>query len=172
MSIKTGPGLPVCAMKNPFFTTSGISEACLGWNAYFTTGFAIPIISLSWNASLPIIGVGTCPVTATIGAESACAVAIPVRILVAPGPDVAKHTPGFLLTLPNPSAIWAADCSCLVKMCLILHLANSSYIGRFAPPGKPNTSLTPSFSIAVIKAFAPIIFSILFIKFLSIILMC
>src|SRR3989338_5844263 len=83
-------------------------------------------------------------------------------MLVAPGPDVAKHTPGFLLTRPNPSAICAADCSCLTKMCRMLHLANSSYIGRFAPPGKPNTSLTPCFSIATINALAPVIVSILF----------
>ena len=89
-------------------------------------------------------------------------VAIPVRMFVAPGPDVAKHTPGFLLTRPNPSAICAADCSCRTKICLISHLANSSYIGRFAPPGKPNTSFTPSFSIATISALAPIIVSILF----------
>ena len=63
------------------------------------------MMSLSWNASLPIIATGTCPVTATIGEESAWAVAIPVKIFVAPGPDVAKQTPGFLLTLPNPSAM-------------------------------------------------------------------
>src|SRR3989304_1655797 len=98
---------------------------------------------------------------AIIGAESACAVAIPVRRFVAPGPEVAKHTPGFLLTLPYPSAICAADCSCRAKMCLMLLLKSSSYIGRFAPPGKPKTSFTPSFSKDFMRALPPFIFSII-----------
>ena len=62
-------------------------------------GLATPIISVSWNASFPIITNGTCPVTAIIGEESAYAVAIPVIRLVAPGPDVAKQTPAFLFIL-------------------------------------------------------------------------
>ena len=35
----------------------------------------------------------TCPVMQTIGEESSIAVAIPVTILVAPGPEVAMATP-------------------------------------------------------------------------------
>ena len=58
----------------------------------------------------------TCPVIAIIGDESAAAVAIPVIKLVAPGPDVAKQTPGFLDARAYPSAIWAAFCSCLTKI--------------------------------------------------------
>ena len=42
------------------------------------------------------VTVPTWPVMATIGTESICAVAKPVTRLVAPGPEVAKHTP----TLP------------------------------------------------------------------------
>ena len=171
-SINTGPGRPVSAIKKLFATASGISAAVLGWKAYLSTGFAMPMMSLSWNASRPIIFTGTWPVTATMGAESACAVAMPVRMFVAPGPEVAKHTPGFLLTRPKPSAMWAADCSCRTRMCLMSHRANSSYIGRFAPPGRPNTCLTPSRSMATMSAFAPDIFSILFIKPIAIILMC
>ncbi len=127
------------------------------------------MMSLSWNASFPIIATGTWPVTATIGAESACAVAIPVNKLVAPGPEVAKHTPGFLLTLPKPSAICAADCSCLTKIWRMLLFPNSSYIGRFAPPGRPKTSFTPSFSNDFISAVAPIIFSILLLSLIILI---
>ena len=41
---------------------------------------------------------------ATIGIESIIAVAIPVIRLVAPGPDVAKHTPTFPVALAYPSA--------------------------------------------------------------------
>ena len=59
-------------------------------------GIVMPKTSTSWNASVPISDVGTCPVTITIGTESRNASAIPVTRLVAPGPDVAMHTP----TLP------------------------------------------------------------------------
>ena len=44
--------------------------------------------------------VATCPVIATMGIESANASASPVIRLVAPGPDVAIHTP----TLPEARA--------------------------------------------------------------------
>ena len=60
----------------------------------------------------------TCPVIATTGTESIFAVAIPVSRFVAPGPDVAKHTPGFPDTFAYPSAACAAACSCLTRMCL------------------------------------------------------
>ena len=61
-----------------------------------------------------------------MGEESAYAVAIPVTRLVAPGPDVAKQTPAFLFILAYPSAICAAACSCLTKICLILESTNAS----------------------------------------------
>ena len=50
-------------------------------------------MSTSWNASVPIKDRPTCPVMQTIATESMCAVAIAVTKFVAPGPDVAKHTP-------------------------------------------------------------------------------
>jgi acetolactate synthase-1/2/3 large subunit len=55
---------------------------------------------------------------ATAQADSAPMVAVTGQVnkFVAPGPDVAKQTPGFLLTLPKPSAICAADCSCLTSI--------------------------------------------------------
>ena len=53
-----------------------------------------------------------------MGEESAWAVATPVTRLVAPGPEVATHTPTFPLALAYPSAAWAAPCSCLVSMCI------------------------------------------------------
>ena len=62
----------------------------------FVTGIVIPVISTSWKESFPKRLVGTCPVIATIGMESIYAVAIPVTRFVAPGPEVAIHTP----TLP------------------------------------------------------------------------
>ena len=78
-------------------------------------------------------------------------------MFVAPGPDVAKHTPGLRLTRPNPSAMCAADCSCRTRMWRMSDLNSSSYMGRLAPPGRPNTCLTPSLDMALMRAAAPII---------------
>ena len=58
------------------------------------------MMSTSWNASLPIKLLTTCPVIAISGDESIYAFAIPVTKLVAPGPEVAKQTP----TLPEALA--------------------------------------------------------------------
>ena len=54
----------------------------------------MPMMSVSWKASRPIMARDTWPVIATSGVLSMCAVAIPVTRLVAPGPDVATQTPG------------------------------------------------------------------------------
>ena len=56
----------------------------------------MPVMSISWKASLPSRAAGTLPVMATMGTESSWAVAIAVTRLVAPGPLVPMHTP----TLP------------------------------------------------------------------------
>ena len=56
-------------------------------------GSVMPVMSISWNASLPIRAPGTLPVIATIGIESSWAVAMAVTRLVAPGPLVPIHTP-------------------------------------------------------------------------------
>jgi len=53
----------------------------------------MPVMSVSWNASDPMRRLPTCPVMQTIGDESIIAVAMPVTMLVAPGPDVAMATP-------------------------------------------------------------------------------
>jgi len=74
-------------------------------------GAVRPVVSVSWKASLPTNSVGTCPVSATIGSESMSASAMPVARLVAPGPEVAKQTPGVPETMPKASAAWAAACS-------------------------------------------------------------
>ncbi len=60
----------------------------------------MPVMSASWKPSRPMRAVMTCPVTHTMGTESIQALAMPVTRLVAPGPDVAKHTP----TLPDTRA--------------------------------------------------------------------
>ena len=83
---------------------------------------------------------------ATIGIESIYAVAIPVTKLVAPGPDVAKHTPTFPVALAYPSAAWAAACSWQVNTWWILseYLYSSSYIFNTAPPSSSNVLINIS----------------------------
>jgi hypothetical protein len=53
----------------------------------------------------------TWPVMATMGTESSSASARPVTKLVAPGPDVAMHTPTSPVTLPYPSAAKISPCN-------------------------------------------------------------
>src|SRR5215211_5861636 len=53
----------------------------------------MPVISVSWKASLPSTALETCAVIATIGVLSIQASAIAVTRLVAPGPLVPRHTP-------------------------------------------------------------------------------
>jgi hypothetical protein len=57
-------------------------------------GRVMPVMSISWNASVPRTLEETWPVMATMGIESSMAVAMPVTRLVAPGPEVAMQTPG------------------------------------------------------------------------------
>ena len=59
-------------------------------------GRVMPIVSASWKPSVPIMKVGTWPVSTTMGIESISASVSPVTVLVAPGPDVTSTTP----TLP------------------------------------------------------------------------
>src|ERR1035441_6690872 len=56
-------------------------------------GRVMPVMSISWNASVPRTLEETCPVMQTMGTESSMAVAMPVTRLVAPGPEVAMATP-------------------------------------------------------------------------------
>ena len=56
-------------------------------------GSVMPVMSVSWNASDPISLLPTWPVMHTMGDESIIAVAMPVTMFVAPGPEVAIATP-------------------------------------------------------------------------------
>ena len=78
----------------PISRTSDTSHECL------TIGIVIPVMSHSWNASVPIRLDRTWPVMQTSGVESIHASAIGVTRFVAPGPDVAIATP----TLPDARA--------------------------------------------------------------------
>ena len=56
-------------------------------------GMVAPTMSASWKASVPIEVEPTWPVMATSGTESIMASPRAVIRLVAPGPEVAMHTP-------------------------------------------------------------------------------
>ena len=93
MSSSTGPGRPSWAIATASRTISASSDtSCTRW-LYFVIGSVRPMMSVSWKASRPIMGRPTCPVMASSGEESMWAVASPVTRLVAPGPEVATHTP-------------------------------------------------------------------------------
>ena len=115
ISTNTGPGLPVCAMRNALRITSANSLTSVTIKLCFVIGVVIPAISISWKLSFPSSGTVTLQVIATIGTESIYAVAIPVTRFVAPGPLVAKQTPTFPVLLAYPSAAWEAPCSWEVK---------------------------------------------------------
>jgi hypothetical protein len=93
MSSNTGPGRPLTAIAMASRTELASSDtSCTRW-LNLVIGRVMPMISVSWNASRPIIGRDTWPVIARIGELSMWAVARPVTKFVAPGPDVATHTP-------------------------------------------------------------------------------
>ena len=71
----------------------GISAGSVTRKLCLVIGIVMPRMSASWKASVPIEAAPTWPVTATIGTESMWASASGVTRLVAPGPEVAMHTP-------------------------------------------------------------------------------
>ena len=73
---------------------------------------------------------------ATKGMESILASMIPVIRLVAPGPEVAKHTPTSPVALAYPPAAKDPPCSCLGKTIRIfLDRVRPWWISMDAPPG-------------------------------------
>ena len=93
MSISTGPGRPLAAIRKASATMRAMSRGSRTTQECFTIGRVMPKMSVSWKASVPMAARGTWPVITTIGTESMWAVAMPVTRLVAPGPEVPKHTP-------------------------------------------------------------------------------
>src|SRR5271166_3745983 len=85
MSTSTGPGRPVVATWKASAMILGMSAASVMSQLCLVTPIVIPVMSASWNASVPIAVVGTWPVMQTTGMESMYASASGVTILVAPG---------------------------------------------------------------------------------------
>ena len=111
MSTSTGPGRPVEAMWKAAWMYSGILRGSVTSIECLTTGRVIPVMSASWNPSVPIRSVRTWPVMNTVGTESIIASVIAVTRLVAPGPEVARATPTRPDALAYPSAACPAPCS-------------------------------------------------------------
>src|SRR3954447_21082412 len=82
--------------------------------------------------------------------------AIGVTRLVAPGPDVAMHTPTRPVATAYPWAACPAPCSCRTRMCRIEESISGSYAGRIAPPGMPKMCSVPAASSDLIKLCAPL----------------
>ena len=99
MSTSTGPGRPVDAMWKADANTCGMSAALVTRKECLVMGMVMPTMSASWKASVPMKALCTCPVMATMGTESMCASAMAVTRLVAPGPEVAMHTPTSPVTM-------------------------------------------------------------------------
>ena len=95
-SMRTGPGRPDMARRKASRIVGATSLADPTKKLCLVMGSVTPVMSSSWNESVPIWPVETLPVIATSGTESRNAVAMPVTRFVAPGPDVAMQTP----TLP------------------------------------------------------------------------
>jgi len=70
MSTSTGPGRPVEAMWNASAIVRAMSSALVTRKLCLVIGMVMPEMSASWKPSVPISGVATCPVIATIGTES------------------------------------------------------------------------------------------------------
>lgn len=96
----------------------------------------ISTMGVSWNPSVPIMRRGTWPVMATSGTESIMASASPVTRLVAPGPEVAMHTPVRPEALAYPSAAKISPCSWRHRMLRMRGARVSAWwISSDAPPG-------------------------------------
>ena len=67
----TGPIRPLSAMPQPLLTASGICFTSSSRKLCLVMGIISEKTSASWNALLPIMPVGTWPVSTIMGDESA-----------------------------------------------------------------------------------------------------
>ena len=99
-SIRVAPGFSVAATLNALRTISATLCSLRMDDAHLVTGLNIETMSMAWWDSLCRRVVAACPAMATTGDESMLAVATPVSRLVAPGPSVARQTPGLPVMRP------------------------------------------------------------------------
>ena len=136
----------------------GISAGSLTSMLCLVTGIVMPVMSASWKASVPISARVCWPVIATTGTESIWASASGVTRFVAPGPEVAMHTPTRPVACAYPVAACPAPCSWRTSTWrTFVESSSGSYAGRIVPPGIPNTASHPRASSERTRACAPVI---------------
>ena len=93
---------------------------------------------------MPHRATGARPPTTNIGLSLACAWASAEVELVTPGPAVTATTPHSRVTLAQPSAAKAADCSCRVSITRMPCSVAPVRIGQMWPPLSVKRWLTPA----------------------------
>ena len=90
----------MAATEKALRTASGMMRGSWTGAFHLVIGLNISTTSMYWWVSLCMPESSTCPVRATMGALSSVASAMPVARLVAPGPSVARQTPGLPVRRP------------------------------------------------------------------------
>jgi hypothetical protein len=125
--------------------------------AILVSGAMVETMSTTWNRACLLLKIPFWPVIITIGMAPSSAKAAPVVRFSAPGPRVARQTPGLPVSRPCVAAIKAAACSCRVTMRLIRERRSDSTTSRFSSPGTPKIRSTPSFSKAATSRSEPFV---------------
>ena len=95
------PGFSAAAMLNALRTASGTMRGWWMRVFHLVMGRSISTVSMNWCVvSLCMPARPVWPVSATSGAWSSVASPTPVARLLAPGPRVARHTPGLPVSRP------------------------------------------------------------------------
>src|SRR5207249_8062085 len=114
---------------------------------HLVTGLNMSTMSTTWCASLCSLSEDAWPVSATIGARSRQASAMPVRRLVAPGPRVPMATAARPVRRPYTSAMNAAPCSWRTVMWRMASVWDkASRTSSVSSPGTEKTYSQPSAS--------------------------
>jgi hypothetical protein len=117
----------------------------------------VATISTTWKRPCFRVRIPFRPVIMIIGIAPSNAKAAPVVRFSAPGPSVARQTPGRPVNRPCVAAMKEAGCSWRVTMSLILDRRSDSTTSRFSSPGTPKIRSTPSFSKAATSRSEPFI---------------
>src|SRR5260221_647855 len=123
--------------------------------AILVSGGMVETMSRTWNSACLWLKIPFWPVIITIGMAPSSAKAAPVVRFNAPGPRVARQTPGLPVSRPWVAAMKAAACSCRVTISLIRERRNDSTTSRVSSPGTPKICSTPSFSRAATSRSEP-----------------
>ena len=142
------PGFSAAAMLNALRTASATMRGWWRRVFHLVMGRSISTVSMNWCVvSLCMPARPVWPVSATSGAWSSVASPMPVARLLAPGPRVARQTPGLPVSRPYASAMKAAPCSCRVgTKVMSCERSSASLRSSVSSPGMPKTNSTPSFS--------------------------